>query len=605
MSLQMLIELGAIALEIEAANFHSQECRSDCGVLMISDNEIYHVSRTRVTRPGPSLSIWAAITAANQKNTCGRVQPFLTCVLGCMMAILCLPIARGDSVRTAALSNQPAPGVGANLSFYSFDESPVINNLGQVAFTGLVFDSNQPQSTIPGLWDETSGGLQLVVRSGTNLPGLQPGQVLDSIITTPSLLFNNDGQTVFYGKLSGPGITSQNGDGIWTSSNGNIRLIARAGDSAAGIESGVAFQSFRLLNLAELNDSGQVAYMGRLTNSNLNGLWQFDGVSSHLVARASMTFGSNPHEFFDGIGLNSMNDRGDIVFWGGVYNDQHITISSGIFEVTSGNIVQVLREGDPAPGISGGTEFGVFSDAPTPKINNAGQLAFSSRTSGGSSAWLLSNGVPTLIAQEGHTSPAAPPNSVFGAGSMTMSLNSQGDIIFSDVVDGPNISSSSKVGTWIRRSSSNNLELVAVAGEQAPGMAPGVTFGSIGVSALNSRGQVAFSTRLSGPGVNASNDDSIWVREPNGTYELIARGGDQIQVSPGDFRTLDLLVVGPKGFNDSGQIAYRAVFTDGGQGIFVSNVAEVSEPSTMALTVVALVSTWFAIGNRCGSIAST
>ena len=79
--------------------------------------------------------------------------------------------------------------------------------------------------------------------------------------------------------------------------------------------------------------------------------------------------------------------------------------------------------------------------------------------------------------------------------------------------------------------------------------------------------------------------------------QLIARRGDLLEVAPGDFRTISglNLVNGfsldsgtgnsdgrPSGFNNLGQLAFQASFTDGSSGIFVSNLVAVPEPDAAA-----------------------
>lgn len=85
---------------------------------------------------------------------------------------------------------------------------------------------------------------------------------------------------------------------------------------------------------------------------------------------------------------------------------------------------------------------------------------------------------------------------------------------------------------------------------------------------------------------------------------MIARVGDELDVSddPGlrDYRTIRELNLirsstndagNYSGFNDLKQIAFRAEFTDGTSGIFVSNLVAVPEPCALALIITALAAT--------------
>jgi hypothetical protein len=97
---------------------------------------------------------------------------------------------------------------------------------------------------------------------------------------------------------------------------------------------------------------------------------------------------------------------------------------------------------------------------------------------------------------------------------------------------------------------------------------------------LNSSGQVAFRADLIGSGVNSSNDKGIWATDWTGTLQLIARAGQQLEVAPGNFRTIsDLNFTSASGnsdglssgFNNVGQLVFWARFTDNSEGVFLSN----------------------------------
>ena len=87
---------------------------------------------------------------------------------------------------------------------------------------------------------------------------------------------------------------------------------------------------------------------------------------------------------------------------------------------------------------------------------------------------------------------------------------------------------------------------------------------------------------------------------------LIAREGDLLDVDDGprtDFRKVSFLnfnrpnrlrIARTSGFNDLGQVAFRATFTDGTSGVFVSNLVAVPEPSSLALLAL----------RCCGAVAS-
>jgi hypothetical protein len=119
--------------------------------------------------------------------------------------------------------------------------------------------------------------------------------------------------------------------------------------------------------------------------------------------------------------------------------------------------------------------------------------------------------------------------------------------------------------------------------------------------------------------VDPANNAGLWATDPSGATQLIARTGDALEVAPADFRTINgLSFVGISGsgsgstgnsdgrrsaFNNFGQLAFAATFTDGTSGIFVSNRVAIPEPSLLWLLVSVFVLTIprfrRAAGNRC------
>src|SRR5262249_3118000 len=150
-------------------------------------------------------------------------------------------------------------------------------------------------------------------------------------------------------------------------------------------------------------------------------------------------------------------------------------------------------------------------------------------------------------------------------------------------------------GIW--SDSSGTLTLIAREGAQAPGTPDGVNFPGnfqdFGNPGLNDSGQTAFSAGLTGAGVDASNDNGIWATDRTGVLQLIVREGDVLEVAPGQFRTVATAFFRPhdlfgtsEGFNNLGQVAFVANFTDGSSGIFVSDAVAVPEPQSIAIAAI-------------------
>jgi hypothetical protein len=143
------------------------------------------------------------------------------------------------------------------------------------------------------------------------------------------------------------------------------------------------------------------------------------------------------------------------------------------------------------------------------------------------------------------------------------------------------------------------VDLVVRSGSPAPGTTPGVFFGDIQGMLGNGQGQVAFFSGLRGEGVDETNGSGLWATDPQGELVLIARTGDLLEVLPGDFRRIEHLSAeewsgGGDGrrvcFSENGELAFKAEFTDGSNGIFV---AFVPEPATVTLLGIALAGAFY------------
>ena len=104
---------------------------------------------------------------------------------------------------------------------------------------------------------------------------------------------------------------------------------------------------------------------------------------------------------------------------------------------------------------------------------------------------------------------------------------------------------------------------------------------------INRRGQTAFTATLSGGNVDETNDEGLWATDLDGELHLVVRTGDLFDVDDGPsivlktVRSLSFFSgwgnessVG-SGFNDRGQIAFQADFTDFSSGVFVSDLVAV------------------------------
>jgi hypothetical protein len=173
----------------------------------------------------------------------------------------------------------------------------------------------------------------------------------------------------------------------------------------------------------------------------------------------------------------------------------------------------------------------------------------------------------------------------------TITVNAGGDAIFAGIANSGAPNFESVNGVWLD-SADGDLSLVVSKGMTLPGTNPGETFMRTvgGRPFINDRGQIGFRAELAGLGINESNDEGIWIQDAQGVLQLIAREGQDVNIT-NDSAGLStqniagLGYVGQNSFNARGELAFTASFTDGSEGVFVSSLVVVPEPSGLALAV--------------------
>jgi hypothetical protein len=389
--------------------------------------------------------------------------------------------------------------------------------------------------SVSSIWYEGPTGLALAARKGQSAPSTSsPFESFERVV------WNNLGQLALSAKLDPPIFVGMDDKGIWAVRGSGLAIVARAGRQAPGTPTGTnfAYSFFGGSDLQpQLNNAGQIAFTSRLSSS----------------------LGDN-----------------------------------GIWADSPGGLALVVRNGNQAPGTPPGVTFNFFLGL---GFNDAGQSAFSASLLGNGvdstnnfGVWSAGSGSLSLLARMGDHAPGMPDDVVFATIGGPL-LNNVGQTAFSAAVTGPGIiESQNDLGIWSEGLGS--LALVARTGAHAPSTPDGVTFRSFNTFALNSAGQVALTGFLTGADVNNANNFGIWATAATGDLQLIARTGDLLELAPGDSRTISELAFAgatgngdgrASGFNNAGHVAFRATFTDGSSGIFVSNAVAVPEPSTFLL----------------------
>lgn len=517
------------------------------------------------------------------------------------LAAMFIQVAACQGVRAIALSGQPAQGTIGNVWFAGFS-APCINASGQVAFKAGLNGSDVANGTGAGIWTGAPESLVLLIRAGDQAAGLPAGVRYASGSGLNNFVFSASGKIAVAADLVGTGIDSSNRWAIFTGTTGSINLVMRGGDQAPGLAAGV-----KLYDMEELraNSAGQVALRTRLSGTDVNSsnedaIWLGTGSGLTLVARAGeQATGLATGVNYASLGNPTVNSSGHVAFKaelvGGrpdYWNDR------SVWSNRSGSNALLARIGDPAPGTSAGVVFDWLEGDYYPALNNADKTIFEAMLAGPGvtstnnfGLWSDATGSLSLIARAGDQAPGFP-GVAFTAFSAPL-LNNAGQAAFIGTLAGTGVTGSNDNGIWSDRS--GQLSMIARKGSQPPGTTAGTSFENFGQDMMiNEAGQVAFGAFLTGLDIkDSSNDYGLWAQDRAGVLRLIVREGDPIQVAPGDSRTVKSIEYfcctsgdgTSNAFNALGQLAFRANFTDGTQGIFISDVAAVPEPGSIGIIV--------------------
>ncbi|WP_218932339.1 DUF7453 family protein [Adhaeretor mobilis] len=518
---------------------------------------------------------------------------------------ICTTATTAGKLRSVAQIGQQAPGAPSSTFFSSFN-TPVIDNHGRVAFRAFVGGPGVG-TTVQGIWlGQSTQDSDLIVLAGEQASGVPDGVTYGPGIRSPTL--SGDGEIAFSASLTSNVQGFSGVRGLWRrDGDSNNRLVAGIGLPAQQTNNN---EVFRYFDSSVPVAGGRVAFIGttegpNVTDENDMGIWREQSQGLSLVIRegaqlAGAPVGVTPGDFRD----LSINKAGNVAFHGfltgsGVDTSSHF----GVWLEGNQGIELVARSGEQAPGASLGVSFLGFDST---VLNSAGEVAFQSfvgRFPGNSSAtgiWVSDGRRLSLVALEGSQAAGANPGLIYSSVGDPL-LNDSRQVAFAGVTQGTGVNPTNDEFLW--SGSDGDLVVVAREGGQAPGVDLGVAFaGGFTAISLNALGQTAFTSQLTGPGVDDTNDMGIWAENLAGELKLIAREGDQVDISDDptteQLRTIrslslasqtDIQTEPSTGLNDRGEIAFLATFIDGtGQGVFISSVVAVPEPSGATLLLIAI-----------------
>ncbi|MEM7626906.1 MAG: choice-of-anchor tandem repeat NxxGxxAF-containing protein [Planctomycetota bacterium] len=534
-----------------------------------------------------------------------------------------------------ALTGDLAPGVDDGAVFDDF-YFPSLNSVGDVAFRASLRSGDGPgamevdedrSTAVFGPEAGAGSTLSVLARAGDLAPGVADGAVFD-FFSSPQL--NASGDVAFNAVLrtgNGPGagdVDASNDRVIVGPGSGSgmaLSVLARTGNPAPGVTDGAAFLT---LGPTALTTTGDVTFTAFLRTGDGPGAGKVDfdndgaffgprsdtGSALGILVRER---GPSPG-VYDGSTIKYIqafpitNSSGDIAF------SAVITTGVAVFGPRAGTGSRsgiLVRDGAPAPGVTDVAEFGGFDYV---TLNDTGDVAFitSLRTGDGLGAGDVDDtnqkavfgpeagagSALGVLVREGDPAPGVTDDAVFDHFGF-INLNAAGDIAFrawlrggeERVLGAPDPSNVAVFGPGAGAGSA--LDVLARAGDPAPGVDDGAVFRSFDGVRINAAGTVTFGAALrtgDEPGageVNINNQSALFAYV-NGVLELIVREGDLFTVdltdSLAETRTISH-INSSGGFNDAGEMALSLAFTDGTSGIFTVTIPEPGVGALLAMGI--------------------
>jgi hypothetical protein len=385
--------------------------------------------------------------------------------------------------------------------------------------------------TIPTSLAAAPIDVETVVLSDDPAPGTPNGVTFNGF-SRPAI--DATGAVAFHGRLKGVGVTVANDTGAWfPDAVGNLMLLAREGSQAAGLPTGVTAGVFSpaLTDSRRTSISGFLAGAGVTLNNNL-AVFATDPVGVYdLLAReddrAPGTLNGVDFASFESVSRSegAVAVRG-VVRGPGVSSPRN----DGLWATGStGALALVARETGAADVAGPGVSYNFLGGH---ALNDSGEVAFQARLIGAGVTFANDGvligpnvgGAVAILAREGDPA-IGTPNGVNYLGLGDPEFNNARQIAFTSRVSGPGIDTSNDEGLWAP-GAAGDLSLIAQRGDPAPGTEVGIAFDRIDAIALNEAGAVAFRASLTGPGIDTSNDGGIWRSDGAGGLARVFQQGE-------------------------------------------------------------------------------
>jgi hypothetical protein len=356
-----------------------------------------------------------------------------------------------------------------------------------------------------------------------------------------------------------------------------VTEVASSGGQAAGTGGG----TFRFVDMAAINNAGQVAFRGHLSEpaggvALPSGVWAGVPGALRLVALTGDTPQGTTEPLREVLGvLPRLNERGDVFFsasLGSASSPRHGAFFAEAGQ--SGAVRPLALSGTSMPGLGAGVTAVGFHEPPRLHPAAAAGTVVGLLSGPGvvpandSAAWTGPVGDLRLVARAGDPAPGAPgarfagQTDSQGVAFRGATVDRQGNTVFHAHLAGPGINPAFDAGLWVAPAGGAPV-LVARSGDPAPGLGGSARYGHIGPFQSVSNGRVVFAAPVTGAGPGVTT--VLFAGDPGGV-DVILKAGD---AAPGTDTTF--AGIGGAVMNDAGQLAFWAPLASGGplnDGVF-------------------------------------
>ena len=264
------------------------------------------------------------------------------------------------------------PGTPAGTKLQSLYQ-PFISNRGEVLLHGYlsVFTGDVMPVNDEGYWVVDGNGLRLAIRKGDPAPDAPLGTMFyywsnTDIPNNLPAVFGDGGRFVTRIEVREGSTNNDNSGGIWAAQSGQLHMLARQGDSPAGLG-----QAMTMV----VSPTGAVAFASYAIGGAraITALWTDRTGTLTAACRFGDPEPGVPGKPFLHFGDPDINGKNQLAFQS----------DDGIWSEGTGTLRAVALSGAQAPGYPLGLTFRLFHD---PVLNDRGHVAFQAYTTGGGCA---------------------------------------------------------------------------------------------------------------------------------------------------------------------------------------------------------------------------